>query len=235
MAEGGNDLENIFEKAADYAKNNMGSFETDQILQLYGLFKQATVGKNTTSKPNFWNMVAKQKWEAWNQHGEKSKPNAMQEYVALVTSVNPDWLTEKTHSWVVHSTLRNENDDVPESEQDIFYWVKENNQAFLKKAIIGADVAVTDVEGLSLLHWAADRGHVGVIRLLLDSGADPNVQDPEGQTPLHYAAACGHGEAVASLLQGGASILIADGEGNKPKDVAASEEIAQIIDSGYAD
>ena len=39
---------------------------------------------------------------------------------------------------------------------------------------------------LTLLHWAADRGHEGMIRLLVKYGAKLNVQDEDGQTPLFY-------------------------------------------------
>ena len=39
---------------------------------------------------------------------------------------------------------------------------------------------------LTLLHWAADRGHEGMIRLLAKHGANLNAQDEDGQTPLFY-------------------------------------------------
>lgn len=32
------------------------------------------------------------------------------------------------------------------------------------------------VQGLTLLHWAADRGHVDIVRLLVDTGATVNSQ-----------------------------------------------------------
>lgn len=38
----------------------------DELLELYGLYKQATIGDNTSSKP--WiNFKARAKWEAWEK------------------------------------------------------------------------------------------------------------------------------------------------------------------------
>ena len=37
-----------------------------------------------------------------------------------------------------------------------------------------------------MLHWACDRGHLDVVKFLINGGADVNVQDPDLQTPLHY-------------------------------------------------
>lgn len=42
-------------------------------LKLYALYKQATVGKNSTKKPGMLDIVGKAKWEAWNSLGEMSK------------------------------------------------------------------------------------------------------------------------------------------------------------------
>lgn len=37
-----------------------------------------------------------------------------------------------------------------------------------------------------MLHWACDRGHLDVVKFLVNRGADINIQDPDLQTPLHY-------------------------------------------------
>ena len=37
-----------------------------------------------------------------------------------------------------------------------------------------------------MLHWACDRGHLDVVKFLINRGADVNVQDGDLQTPLHY-------------------------------------------------
>jgi len=60
---------------------------------------------------------------------------------------------------------------------------------------------------LPALHEAAKRGHVDVVRLLLDQGADPNAREPgDNTTPLHWAAAHGHLDVVRALLDAGADV-----------------------------
>lgn len=56
----------------------------DEKLSLYGLFKQATLGDNTTAAPWAVQFEAKAKWDAWTSHKGKSKAQAETEYVEVV-------------------------------------------------------------------------------------------------------------------------------------------------------
>jgi ankyrin repeat protein len=64
------------------------------------------------------------------------------------------------------------------------------------------------------LSIASDRGHVDVVRLLLDAGEDPNRYNPVGghshTTPLHQAAGAGHEEVVRLLVERGARLDLKD-------------------------
>lgn len=51
-----------FDAAADLSKNTTVKLADEQKLQLYGLFKQSTIGNNTTSKPWAVEFVACAKW-----------------------------------------------------------------------------------------------------------------------------------------------------------------------------
>uniref|UniRef100_A0A3P9B753 Acyl-CoA-binding protein n=1 Tax=Maylandia zebra TaxID=106582 RepID=A0A3P9B753_9CICH len=51
---------------------------------LYGLYKQATVGDINTERPGFLDFTGKAKWDAWNARKGLSKEEAMAKYVALV-------------------------------------------------------------------------------------------------------------------------------------------------------
>ncbi len=58
------------------------------LLQLYGLYKQATEGDVATEKPGFSDLVGRAKWDAWNKLQGLSREEAMQQYIDLVTSLS---------------------------------------------------------------------------------------------------------------------------------------------------
>lgn len=51
------------------------------MLKFYAYFKQATEGPNTSSKPPFWDLVRKAKWDAWTKLGNMDSETAMKLYV----------------------------------------------------------------------------------------------------------------------------------------------------------
>ncbi|KAG2223632.1 hypothetical protein INT45_009991 [Circinella minor] len=73
-----------FTTAAEEVKNLTSKPSDDALLKLYGLFKQATVGDNTTSKPGMFDMKGKYKWQAWEDLKGKSQADAEKEYIAFV-------------------------------------------------------------------------------------------------------------------------------------------------------
>lgn len=58
------------------------------LLQLYGLYKQATEGDVATEKPGFSDLVGRAKRDAWNKLQGLSREEAMQQYIDLVTSLS---------------------------------------------------------------------------------------------------------------------------------------------------
>jgi len=51
------------------------------------------------------------------------------------------------------------------------------------------------------LHFAATKGHVELVQLLLQSNANHGMKDNDGFTPLHEAARNNHASVVALLLE----------------------------------
>lgn len=56
----------------------------DQLLDLYGLYKQATEGDVTGSRPGLLDLKGRAKFDAWASRKGLSKDDAMKKYVALV-------------------------------------------------------------------------------------------------------------------------------------------------------
>ena len=54
------------------------------------------------------------------------------------------------------------------------------------------------MQGMTALHFAADRGFEEILEFLLQNGANVNAVDASGQTALMYAASCEH--KVISIL-----------------------------------
>ena len=58
--------------------------------------------------------------------------------------------------------------------------------------------------GLTVLHFAAWKGHLEVVEYLVGQGADVNAKTDDGDTVLHFAAWDGHTDVVRYLVgQGG--------------------------------
>ena len=77
-------LKASFEKAVADSKNLPEKPDNATLLQIYALYKQATVGDVDGKRPGFTDMVGRAKWDAWNELKGKSADEAMQEYVDLI-------------------------------------------------------------------------------------------------------------------------------------------------------
>lgn len=78
------DLQAQFETAAQEAQKLAKKPDNETLLKLYSLYKQATAGNVSGSRPGFTDFVGRAKYDAWAKLRGKSKEAAMQEYVALV-------------------------------------------------------------------------------------------------------------------------------------------------------
>ena len=82
------DLQKQFEDAVANSKNLSEKPSNEVLLQLYSLYKQATVGNVDHEPPsNPFDFVNKAKHDAWSALKGKSKEAAMQEYVDLVNKL----------------------------------------------------------------------------------------------------------------------------------------------------
>ncbi len=68
----------------------------------------------------------------------------------------------------------------------------------------GADVNAPQGDGMTALHWAAERADAPLVRTLLDAGAEVDAVTRMGDyTPLHLAGKAGSATAVEALLAAG--------------------------------
>lgn len=56
----------------------------DELLMLYALYKQATLGDNKTIEPGFFNIKARIKWNSWKSVEGMEKEQAMRHYILKV-------------------------------------------------------------------------------------------------------------------------------------------------------
>jgi acyl-CoA-binding protein len=226
------DLEETFSRAAKYLQTLVSELDSGQLLAFYGLYKQATVGSCDIPRPNWYQVQAKHKWEAWKNLGDMSRETAMADYIHAIAKINPSWEEEAktdTSAWISVSKLSITDAELRDVDKTFLDWVKEGNDAKVREILSGKPTLVNtpDYDGLLPIHWAADRNHVRVMEQLIANGANVNSQDEDGQTPLHYAACCGHTEAVKYLLSIGAQ-YITDNDGVTPKDIADEQVVALL-------
>jgi len=76
-------------------------------------------------------------------------------------------------------------------------------RALLKQ---GADVNTPRADGMTALHWAAERGDAAMAEMLIYAGANVSAGTRIGQyTPLHVASRAGNAVVVRALLKAGAN------------------------------
>src|SRR5690349_15916766 len=101
-------------------------------------------------------------------------------------------------------------------------------RALLKQ---GADVGAAHGDGMTALHWAAERGDAELAEMLLYAGANLAAVTRIGQyTPLHLASKAASAPVVQVLLKAGASVsAVARPSGVTPLHLAAASGSADVL------
>ena len=169
------------------------------LLELYALFKQATVGSCTSQnipRPGIFDPKGRAKHDAWLRLGDLPPRAARQRYVATLTRCRPTWREHENSTkpkpvvGPVFSVPKiDEEQDDDEEFPRVIQLVQDGDPALLE-AFLQKDpssIHNQDSEGCTCLHWAADKGTAEVVELLLSHGADKGATDVDGLTPLEYA------------------------------------------------
>ena len=80
-----------FSAAAAAAKAFTSLPTNDELLELYGYFKQATIGDCNTTRPGMFDLKGKAKWDNWNSRKGLSKEEAESKYIQLVETLKPKY------------------------------------------------------------------------------------------------------------------------------------------------
>ena len=80
------------------------------------------------------------------------------------------------------------------------------------------------------LHWAAEKGFEGSLKILLAHGSDPQIQDNRGFTPLHYASSAERETIVKLLLPTMTDVNIRAKNGLTPLQEARLQGHTTIVD-----
>jgi len=101
----------------------------------------------------------------------------------------------------------------------------------------GADVNAAQGDGMTALHWAAQKGDAELVGMLLSAGANVRATSRlGGYTPMHLASQAGHAKVVAALLAAGASADLRTTTGASPLMLAARagsvETATRLIENG---
>ena len=106
----------------------------------------------------------------------------------------------------------------------------------LARALITRDADVNKT-GWTPLHYAASRGQLAMIDLLLENHAYIDAESPNGTTPLMMAAGYGSAQATRVLLQAGADATPKNAEGMTALDFAlgfGKSESASVLRAASA-
>jgi diazepam-binding inhibitor (GABA receptor modulator, acyl-CoA-binding protein) len=85
-------LAKSLEEAFDLTKKFTTKPSQSELLSLYGLYKQASLGDNNEEQPGGFDFVAAAKHNAWKSHYGKSKNEAEEEYVSLVNQLSEKYI-----------------------------------------------------------------------------------------------------------------------------------------------
>ena len=76
-----------FIHASTVVKNLKNKPDNETLACLYGLYKQATLGNNTTMKPHMLDFIGLSKWKYWNKFNGLSPHQSEIEYIKIVNKL----------------------------------------------------------------------------------------------------------------------------------------------------
>tara|TARA_E500000178_G_C16967173_1_gene729056 strand:- start:817 stop:1086 length:270 start_codon:yes stop_codon:yes gene_type:complete len=76
-------LDEYFQENVEKIQNSNKNLNNEQLLELYGLYKQSIIGNNNTNN-DFKTLKDKKMWESWNKFYDIEKNRAKQTFIQKV-------------------------------------------------------------------------------------------------------------------------------------------------------
>ncbi|XP_027146038.1 CARD- and ANK-domain containing inflammasome adapter protein [Larimichthys crocea] len=134
-------------------------------------------------------------------------------------------LPEKEDRSTVPLLTPEEHEPAQSRAENFIHMIATDGEVILLEELLeNTDINTVNSSNETLLHVAAQYGHLSIIELLIRKGARLDLQDNKGHTALHRAASRGHTEIVRALVQAGAPIYTLDLQGKTSVHLAAENE-----------
>ena len=132
--------------------------------------------------------------------------------------------------------LTNEDDEEDEDDDDLMSAKKVERPSILDMDHIPHELLPRDLgdaannEGMTALHYAAEKGDLAVVQFLVEHGADIKAQDNVlSRSAIHFAAENGHLDCIKFLTEKGADLLDRDSYGASALHYAARKNRLDVI------
>ncbi|CAI2374611.1 unnamed protein product [Moneuplotes crassus] len=210
-------LEELFTHCAASVQNLTleGKLKQEDLLELYGFFKQAMIGDATDKyAPSLLDLKGKAKFNVWRTNLGITQEDAKKYYILKYASLNKE--AEENVMQVLNGEIDAQEVDNPamksisrpEIDQkevqnyigaldedktrifNLYEEIRANGEEELYMVIERKEISAetTNKEGMTPFMLAVDEAFsVEILQTLLDFGADINHRDNDGSTALHYA------------------------------------------------
>ena len=231
MSDATNHTQQLFTIASDYMKSTRSlKLSTNQQLQLYGLYKQATVGNCTDSKPAIYDLSGRYKYNAWMDRTGLSMNDAMNEYILLCDTIAESWRDQVHNNSIKLQTHLVNKTSTQVSTNNSFNSSLSDPEDFLDNDISvggGADnlMFISGVGGMTInndqfddnntrtstvpqqykistndIWYCASNNIIDAFDNCINNGISVNSIDSTGRTPLHYICDRGYTDMLRHVL-----------------------------------
>jgi len=150
----------------------------------------------------------------------------------VITEDTPSYIRKVIElCWLPEPPLKEETDKEQRPEmQKVRHLLQKGYYAFLEKDKYLQLEELLEADNTYLLHRAAEKGSVEIVKILLEKGVDVNLLDIKAKaSPLHYAALNSHIEVVKLLIENGADVHTKIKDDYPPLYWAAENDHLEIV------